>query len=175
MNIILFGFKSSGKTTLGKLLAQELAYQFIDIDDLIEQLYQNKHNRRLSIREIYNIEGEKIFRALEKEAIKNIEKIDNTVIATGGGSVLDIDNVAKLKQLGKLVYLKIPEEVIKNRIFSEELPPFLTGKNLEQEFTKMYDTRKKVYEKVADIIIEITAEDKKEIIKKIIGKVQHGK
>lgn len=173
MNIILFGFQNCGKTTTGKMLAKKLAMRFIDIDCIIETLYEQKYGKKLSVREIYKVLGKEGFRGLEKEAILLLTDIDNTVIATGGGSVLNQDNVEALKQIGTLVYLKTAKAIIKDRMFSKQLPEFLAGADPEQEFEKMYNTRKVIYENVADVVINADGE-MEQVVEKIIQEVQHG-
>lgn len=142
MNLILCGFKNCGKSTRGRLLAEEKGYTFIDTDHLIEANYQNK----LSIPEIYEKYGETEFRRIEKMVIHSLQDIENTVIATGGGSVLDPENVEHLKKLGKLIYLKTDKEILKQRLLNNRLPEFL------KNFDAVYDYRTTIYEKIADEI-----------------------
>ena len=175
MNIILFGFKGCGKTTIGKLLADKLTMQFIDIDRVIENIHYNKHHTKLSARDIYRQLGEKGFRLLEKESISSLADIDNTVIATGGGSILDVENILILKKLGALIYLQAAKHIIKQRIMSETLPAFLDSNNPEYSFEKMYKNRKNIYENIAAIVINTKSIDNKEIITKIIYEVKNGK
>ena len=164
MNIILYGYKSSGKTTIGKLLAEQLQWQFIDIDHIIEELYQKPAHK------LYESNSEE-FRLLEKQAVFSLKDIDNAVIATGGGSVLDAENVNILKKLGKLIYLKVPKKIIKQRMLSGRLPAFLDINDPEGSFEKMYLAREKIYTSIADIIIEINNKTNDEIIREIL----HGK
>ena len=170
MNIILFGFKGSGKTTLGKLLAEQLQWQFIDIDRIIEELYQKKEKKSLPAHKIYELSSE-TFRLLEKQAVFSLINTNNAVIATGGGSVLDTENVAELKKLGKLIYLKAPKELIKQRMLTGRLPAFLDKNDPEESFAKMYLEREKIYTAIADIIIELDNKTNDEIIQEIL----HGK
>jgi len=174
MNIILFGFKGCGKTTIGKLLADKLAMQFVDIDRVIENIYFAKYHAKLSVREIYKKLGEDDFRNLEKEAILSLVDLNNTIIATGGGSVLDADNLSKLKKLGTLVYLQSDKSNIKKRILSETLPAFLDPNDLEGSFEEMYKNRKNIYENIAVIVINTEGMDNEAIIKKIIYEVKNG-
>ena len=143
MNLILCGFKNCGKTTLGRKLSSEKGYAFIDTDYLIEAHYDHKFN----IPEIYDQYGEIEFRRIEKKVIHSLRNIKNTVIATGGGSVLDPENVAHLKKLGKLIYLKTDKEILKQRL-NNRIPKFL------KNFDAVYDERITLYEKIADEIWE---------------------
>jgi shikimate kinase len=129
LNIILFGFKGSGKTYYGKKLALELGWNFIDTDELLgdpESLYREM--------------GEELFRKKESEVIQNLRGVRETVIAVGGGAVLDPANVEALRQIGQLVYLDVPFE--KLRI--TRTPAFAENKSLET----IYNERKIVYEAI---------------------------
>ncbi|MDR2826305.1 MAG: shikimate kinase, partial [Deltaproteobacteria bacterium] len=88
MNIVLIGFKSSGKSTIGAILAQLAGMSFIDTDSLVESLFDERASIYLSCRGIYQKFGADYMRALEAEALKTIEDLDNCVVATGGGVVL---------------------------------------------------------------------------------------
>ena len=90
-NIILTGFMGSGKTEVGKRLAQRLGYAFLDTDKLIEE------KTGKSISEIFREEGESSFRELETEVIKNLSGITGYIISTGGGIVIREENILSLK------------------------------------------------------------------------------
>lgn len=167
MNIILFGFKNSGKTTLGRLLAAKLKLDFIDTDDLLAKHYCEKHKKSLSTQQIYKIIGEIKFRDLEKQVIWSLAHTEYTVIATGGGSVMNPESVKILKSIGKLVYLKAPKQLVKERIFAGRLPAFLDAKDKANSFEKIYADREATYDAIADITVEITAKTNEEIIREI--------
>jgi shikimate kinase len=170
MNIILYGYKSSGKTTIGKLLAEQLHWHFVDIDRIIENLYQQETGKSLPMHKIYELDSGK-FRLLEKQAVSSLKNNDGTVIATGGGTVLNLGNVRILKKLGKLIYLKAPKEIIKQRMLFGRLPAFLDKNDPEGSFEKMYLEREKIYTSIADIVIETDNKTNDEIIREIM----HGK
>lgn len=161
-NIILIGFKNCGKTTLGKSLALKLNFSFLDIDQIIE-----KEEGR-SVRQIFSKQGEAAFRKIEKKTICSLKanlkadlsskQIKSYVLATGGGTVLDAENVKILRTLGTLVYLKVPKEVLKERMLSKKnskasLPSFLDPSNIEASFENMYNERVQIYEQIADFTI----------------------
>ena len=109
MNIFLVGFMGSGKSTLGKKIAQQLNYKFIDTDKEIEIAQNN------SIAQIFESQGELHFRQLELDWLKTYSA-ENTVIATGGGMPCFNENLKILQQKGKLVYLHLPAEVLADRL-----------------------------------------------------------
>lgn len=160
MNLILYGFKSCGKTTFGQILAKWMHRAFYDTDNLVESLYQIQTGQYASVREIFISKGEPYFRKLESQTLSMITYVKNSIIAVGGGLILDPSNKALLEQLGKLVYLKVEKEIIKKRIFSAELPGFLDVNDPEQSFEKLFKKRSLKYEQIPSYTL--TMENQKE-------------
>jgi shikimate kinase len=155
-NLTLIGFPTSGKTYLGRLLAQRLSQPFIDIDELIQQYHSS-----LSCREIFQAFGEGYFRYLEKKTVLSLEQQGKPhIIATGGGTLLQESNAFSLKRHSFLIYLKIPAAILKERILNQStLPSYLHPEDPENSFTTLYAERTSLYEKWADQIIEIDSSD----------------
>jgi len=154
-NLILFGYKASGKTFFGTLLAQKLNSFFIDTDQLIEELYKKEFQEECNCRQISIKIGEEGFRRLEKRVIDNLNGVTHTIIALGGGAVLDPENCFALRELGKLIYLEVDKETLKRRIFASGIPSFLDPQNPEDSFEKMYEERKPIYEKISTYTIAL--------------------
>lgn len=148
MNLILYGFKSCGKTTVGQNLAKSIGCFFYDTDQLIEALYQITTGQFISVRDIFKTRGEVYFRKLETRALSTITHVKNSIIAVGGGCVLNPANRGFLEQLGKLVYLKTEKEIIKKRIFTNELPGFLDLNNPIESFEQLFNQRTSTYERI---------------------------
>ena len=152
MNIVLVGYRCSGKTTVGKILAQDLGMDFIDTDQVIEK------KTGLSISNYVSQNGWVSFRRMERKVIKKLSLKDNLIIATGGGVVIDRDNVKNLKQKGWLVWLKADASVITERMRKEEKSgksrPALSGVNPLREIDKVLDERMKFYERASDYIVD---------------------
>ena len=110
MNITLIGYRGSGKTSIGKLLAQKLWRDFVDTDQLIVD------HAGMTIREIFAAEGEAGFRQREAAVVAEVAAKENQIIAAGGGAVLDPANVASLKRSGKIVWLKADPKTLHARI-----------------------------------------------------------
>lgn len=140
-NIVLIGMPSSGKTTIGKALAARMGKRFADTDELIVGTTGK------SIPEIFEEEGEKVFREIEKKVICDIAGNDGTVIATGGGVILDEKNVLALKRNGVIVYL---DRKIDNLIATDSRP---LSSNVD-DLKKLYAKRKPLYEKYSEITID---------------------
>ena len=98
--IILIGMMGSGKSTVGKLLAERLKYKHIDTDHIIEE------TQGLSITRIFDAHGESKFRELEENVIDKISKLTDIVVSTGGGIILNPINTMRLKEMGTVIYLK---------------------------------------------------------------------
>ena len=126
MSVILIGYRGSGKTTIGRKLADRLWQKFVDTDDLVIAAAGK------SIKVIFEQEGEKRFRDLETEALRKACSLEDHVIACGGGVVLRDENRELIKDSGlKCIYLRCEPEVLLQRIQSDPLTaanrPSLTG------------------------------------------------
>lgn len=159
MNLILFGFKASGKTHFGKLLAVKMHRPFIDTDDLILELYAKESGHRRTMREIYADLGKEGFRTLETKAIHLLKYVADSIISLGGGAVLNPENVELLQTIGTMVYLKTSPEKLKERIFKNELPSFLDPKDPEGSFYKMVQERDPIYRSIPALTIDTDALD----------------
>lgn len=166
MNIFLIGYRCSGKTSVGKLLAAILGWSFIDTDEeLVKDL-------GLNITEFVNKQGWDAFRQKEKAIIKRVSDYDAQVVATGGGAVVDIKNVEHMKKNGVLVWLKAESGVIKTRMLQDrstgDFRPSLTSKEAADEIEDMLLTRNPYYEKAMDIAVDTNFIDVDEICKLIM-------
>ena len=152
MNIVLIGYRCSGKTSVGKILAKELGRDFLDTDDLIE------NDAGCAIETFISKNGWDLFRGLEKNTIKEVSKRDNLVIATGGGVVTDEDNVKNLKRNGLVVWLKGDIDVLKERMekdrISGKIRPSLTGDDPKDEIKQVLDIRHPLYKLAGDITVD---------------------
>jgi len=160
MNIYLIGYRCTGKTTVGKILAQKLKWSVLDSD--IELVNEQES----PISEIVENQGWDAFRSIEKHIIQKLSLLDRHVIATGGGAVLDGENIKTMKKSGKLVWLRAKSETIHRRMTldsqTEESRPALTGKGVFQEIEETLSIRNPIYRKAMDIAIDtdqLTPED----------------
>ena len=164
MNLILFGFKSCGKTTLGKMIAIRMNRPFFDTDDMLEQLHYKWTGDLIPFREIYKKIGEDAFRVLESDVVQELKSIKNAVIALGGGSILNPKNAAFLAKLGQLVYLKVSKETLKRRILSRELPSFLNPADPEGSFEQYYNERQAKYEAIPALSIDLETKTQDQVV-----------
>lgn len=160
-NIILIGFMGSGKTTVGKALAEKLSYKFVDTDEWIEE----KEKRTIS--DIFNEEGEAYFRALETDIIKDMEDLENHIISTGGGLPLKQENGEILKKIGFIVYLDVTKETVMKRLEGDQTRPLLSGSEMEQSVKERLQFRKPIYEYTAHITISADDKEVDDIVEEI--------
>jgi len=165
MNIILIGYRATGKTSVGKRLSEKLRATFYDTDDLIEAASVR------SIREMVVENGWVYFREREKEIIRDVAAMQGRVIATGGGAVMDEENAELLKNHGILIWLDADVETIVQRIQndsrSDEKRPFLSGNDLLQETIDILEQRAPVYRRLADFSVNTTNKGIDEIVDEI--------
>jgi len=160
-NIALVGMMGAGKTTIGRLLSQALNMGFFDIDAEIE------HEQNMTIAKIFEFFGEEYFRALEHEMCKKIPQMSGMIISTGGGIVLNTENIALLRQSCAIIYLSATAETLRSRIeASSSLRPLLiedsssVGQILEARWDK--------YEAATDHTIITNGKKEDEICAEII-------
>ncbi|MCH2668753.1 MAG: shikimate kinase AroK [Gammaproteobacteria bacterium] len=142
-NVFLVGAMGSGKTSVGRQLARELGMDFIDSDEEIEK------STGVDIRFIFEKEGESLFREREKAIISNLTQMENLVLATGGGSILDAKNRQLLNTNGIVVYLETSVKQQLLRTQKSKTRPLLVGKNPEAVLTRLMASRGPLYEQVA--------------------------
>lgn len=146
-NIVLVGLSGSGKTTIGNLLKAIFeSFSFVDTDEIIV----NKENR--TINEIFASDGETYFRKIEADTVKEVSKNENQIISTGGGVVLNENNIYELKKNGIIFYLKTSPEVLVKRLLGDTTRPLLKTEDLQTKLQSMLEIRGILYEK-ADVII----------------------
>lgn len=171
MNVVLVGFRGSGKTSVGRVLAERLKRDFIDCDELIEKRTQ------YTIRQIFERHGESHFRKLESEAITELAKLDGKVIATGGGAVLKYQNMQVFKRNGgRIFFLEVGADTAYARIQGDETTrarrPALTDKDPHTEVKEQIELRRPYYLKGADVVIATDGRSIDDVMKDILQHVQ---
>ena len=142
MRIYLIGMMGSGKSTLGKELANRLGYKFIDMDHYIEEKCCK------FIDEIFRDYGEEWFRAFETNTLKEFLEMDDVIIATGGGVIKN----KKHKKLmdGKCIYLSVPVEILEERLAFDDTRPLLKTRSVRS----ILEERIPLYEYFSDLTVE---------------------
>lgn len=146
MNIVLCGMMGCGKTTVAASLAKR-GYNVVDTDALIEERYGD-------ISGIFDSYGEEYFRDIESRVVAEAaQKYGDAVISLGGGCVLREANVRNLKSAGKIFYLRTTAETLVKRLKGDRSRPLLKG-GLEEKVNTILSARAKIYESVADAVID---------------------
>ena len=141
-NIVITGFMGTGKSVVAKELARKLKMEFIDMDQIIEEV------QGMSIADIFTRYGEKYFRAQENKLVKELSQKENIVIATGGGTLLSSDNARILSQRGQIICLYADSQTIYNRVVRKSNRPLLKGENVSSEINRLLEERKKIYDNI---------------------------
>jgi shikimate kinase len=164
----LTGFMASGKSTIGPILANTLGWSFFDIDKEIEK------KEGIKVTQIFKLKGEKYFRSVESEILKNLSQKNNVIISLGGGTIADSSNFKIIKSTGKLIYLKSsPEMAYKRLRYKTDRPSlYVEGEELpakEQLLGKINELQKnrKVYYESSDFVIDTDVETVGKTVDKI--------
>lgn len=155
MNLIFCGLPGCGKTTIAKLVSEELGCQFADTDLLIEKFYCEQTGNALKTCQIHQIIGEDKFRHYEKQQIAALQGISHSSIALGGGALSDPDNIKILRSLGCVIYLKAPVDFVWKRLLVRGIPSFVDPKYPEKAFDQIAAKRIPIYEKAAHVTIDV--------------------
>jgi shikimate kinase len=147
-NLYLVGMMGAGKTTVGRLLARRLKLRFFDSDHEIEARCGVK------IPVIFEIEGERGFRARETQAIAELTALDGIVLATGGGVVLAEENRSRLAARGTVVYLRATPEHLYERVRQDRNRPLLAGGDPLGRLRELYRERDPLYSALADLVVD---------------------
>jgi shikimate kinase len=147
-NIVLIGFMGSGKSSIGRMVAKRMGFQFVDTDKVIVE------RAGMAIPAIFAQEGEERFRDLETAAIESLAHCSRCVIATGGGAVLRERNRALLRELGFVVLLSASEDVLFERVSRNTSRPLLQTENPRETLARMLAARREVYEATAECVVD---------------------
>lgn len=162
-NIILIGFMGCGKTSVGIKLSYQMKRTMIDTDKWIEQ------KQKMTVSEIFDAYGEEAFRQMETECLKElIRTADKQIISVGGGLPMREENHSLLKELGKVVYLKVTPETVYDRLKDDTTRPLLHVEDPMERIRSLMAQRAPIYEKCADRIVEVSDKTFEEVLKQVI-------
>ena len=161
-NIVLIGPMGSGKTTVGRRLAEQLKIDFYDAD------HEIINKTGVSIDHIFDIEGEQGFRKRESDVLEELTSMHNIVLATGGGAVLSEGNRLLLKKSGSVIYLLSSVEQILRRTAKSKTRPLLeNSSDRRKTISDIIDSRDSLYREIATFIINTNGKKLNEIINQI--------
>ncbi len=170
--IILTGYRATGKSSIGKILADLLDFGFIDTDQTIEK------RQGETIKEMVSRGGWDLFRRKEEDVLLEMAGSKNKVIATGGGSVMHENAWAKLRQNALAVLLTADVKTICRRLAADsdldDLRPALTEMGTMDEIAMVLDERQPLYEKSSDLIINTEGKTPEEVAEFIVAELKKG-
>jgi shikimate kinase len=164
-NIALIGFMGTGKSAVGRNLARRLHRRFVDLDALIEKAEGRK------VREIFARESESYFRRLEKQTLTEVLSEQGQVIATGGGIVLDDENLDLLRQKALLIALTASTDVLVGRVGKNSKRPLLKGADVRARIEELLQQRQARYAQAA-VTIDTSGLTIDQVVEKIVQIVE---
>lgn len=165
-NIYLIGFMGVGKSTIGRLLAEEMKGQLVEMDETIEA------EQGITINEIFAQWGETYFRDLESELVERIAGQEGKIVSCGGGAVLRTENVANMKKSGTIVFLSATPETIYKRVRYSTTRPLLNGNMNVEYIAGLMEKRRDLYERAADVTISTDGKTTSEIVRELLGQCE---
>jgi shikimate kinase len=169
MNLVFIGFMGVGKTCVGKGVAERLAWPFIDTDLLIEEALA------MSVPQIFAQHGETVFRQVEREVVGRVAQRTRCVIATGGGVVLDPENIDALKENGLLIHLSLSPQTIFDRIGHQSDRPLLETDRPRQTLESLFQERDRLYRACSDLTIDRNGLGVDETIERVLTMADPGR
>ena len=161
MSAILIGMMGSGKTTLGRAAASSSGLPFRDLDIMITQGVGE------TVARIIKERGEQEFRCLESAGLLSLRGSKRMILSVGGGAPMNPSNFVVMREIGKVVYLRAPTELLVERLRrSQRKRPLLQGGDLEGKVRSLLEERKAVYEQ-ADVILDVEGRSKLELAERI--------
>ena len=161
-NIFLVGLMGAGKTTIGRMLANQLGKHFIDADHEIEKRCGVK------IAYIFDVEGEAGFRRRETEILEELTQLSDIVLATGGGAVTCKANRQLLKDNGLAIYLSVSPGQLAYRMRNDHHRPLLKVQNVPAVLKELHKLRDPWYREVADMIVSSARQAPKRIVNRLV-------
>lgn len=162
-NVVLVGFMGTGKSSVGRLVAARLGFQFIDTDARIIQ------ETGQSIADLFRVRGEGFFRACEARVLDALQTTNSAVVATGGGIVVPPENRPRLAQLGFVVALTADPETILERVSRTTKRPLLQTADPRATITELLSVRTALYQATAHYIVNTTGRSHSEVADDVIA------
>ena len=151
-----------GKTTVGRRLSYRLKCAMTDTDKVIEK------EQDMSISDIFSKYGEPYFRSLETDCLEKLIQIAREqIISVGGGLPLTEANGPLLKELGKVVFLRVKPETVQKRLKGDKTRPLLQGNNPREKIRELLVIRNPIYEECADVVIDVDGLTFEQVLKRI--------
>lgn len=172
-NLVLIGYRATGKSAVGALLAQRLARPLVDLDQVLEE------EMGRSITDLVAAKGWAEFRRREKEMVSRFGRACGQVLATGGGAVLDPENVEILRQNGVVVWLRADPATIQERLSRDQREvsqrPSLTGRSTLAEVAEVLQSRQPLYTAAAHLVIDTDRHSLEQVVEQVLAAVNESR
>jgi shikimate kinase len=165
-HVFLIGFMGAGKSTVARIVAEELGRPLVDLDDAIEQVAGR------TVRAIFEDEGEDAFRELESEQLAALEGAQPSIVACGGGIVVRDANRSALKRMGLVVYLRVSAGETLARVSSDATRPLLSGPGGTLAATALLEARESLYSATADVTIDTVGHTANEVASGVVAEIR---
>ena len=165
-SIVLIGMMGAGKSSVGRALEKRTGLPRIDIDELIVQ------RAGMAIAEIFSSQGEDSFRDVESAVLEEIRADDPAIVVCGGGIVLRDRNIETLKEIGTVVWLEAPVEVLLERATRRRIRPLLQPENPAAKISELLAVRRALYERAADLRVDTEKLNHGEVVDVILRETQ---
>lgn len=161
VNIALIGFMGTGKTSVGRLVAEQLHFDYLDTDEMIQSATGK------TVADIFSRDGEPAFRALEEKVVQEISTHSKTVVSTGGGLPVNSKNLASLKTHALVVCLWASPEKIWERVKNQSHRPLLHDENPQKKIRELLAVREPFYKK-ADVLLNTELRSLREVAQQVV-------
>jgi len=170
VNVAIFGFMGVGKSSVGRLVAEALGMEFVDLDDTIVA------DAGMEIPAIFEERGENGFRELEKEVTQIIAARDGVVIACGGGTLIDEENLKTLRRNSRMILLTADPETILGRVEADgDTRPLLSVEEKVEPIARLLEGRMPRYLEAADKAVDTSAKTQAQVAREIIEYLREGR
>ena len=163
--VVLVGPMGAGKSTIGRLLARELGYRFLDSDRIIEE------RCGANIPWIFDVEGEDGFRQRETSMLEELSNEVGTVLATGGGAVMRAENRGLLKKNSVVIYLKTSIDQQVERTRKDRNRPLLQNDDPEGVLRRLFAIRDPLYTELADIVMFTDRKSPRLVVRQLVNRI----
>lgn len=172
MVVTLIGYRGSGKSSVARLVAEQLRAPFRDSDDMVEE------SAGISIREIFEQAGEHEFRRMECDVIAQLTAQDSIIISAGGGAILSAENRARMRAAGPVVWLQADAATLASRISRDESTtdrrPSLTGEPVQNEIAAVLSAREPLYRDASTMTVATDDMTPEEVAAEILRRLHDG-